>query len=267
MNKKSILVLVLAFSFLASPVSAAPSETAIYKLPDHAREVAPNVFSLGTQYDAESHSIVEGYAFVHKKAAEKLDAKQSAATGKPVGASTCYAYIADGAKWKNTENFTVFAGGGLDGNYILSNMISNVSKWEAAAKNANIVGTGSLSLGTPSDTNILDNKNEVSFASITDSNTIAVTITWGIWSGPTRNRVLSEWDQIYNTNYAWSSAGEAGKMDFENIATHELGHAIGMDHPGGSSCTGESMYAYADYGETNKRDLNAGDIAGIDKLY
>ncbi|MEK6868829.1 MAG: matrixin family metalloprotease, partial [Nanoarchaeota archaeon] len=63
-----------------------------------------------------------------------------------------------------------------------------------------------------------------------------------------------------------NSTGEAGKMDFENIATHELGHSVGMGHPD-STCTEETMYAYADYGETKKRDLNTGDTAGINSLY
>jgi len=55
-------------------------------------------------------------------------------------------------------------------------------------------------------------------------------------------------------------------MDFENIATHELGHAIGLGHPS-STCTEETMYAFASLGETKKRDLNAGDVQGIDGLY
>ena len=55
-------------------------------------------------------------------------------------------------------------------------------------------------------------------------------------------------------------------MDFENIATHELGHSIGMGHPS-SECIEETMYAYADFGETKKRTLNTGDIEGISELY
>lgn len=55
-------------------------------------------------------------------------------------------------------------------------------------------------------------------------------------------------------------------MDFLNIDTHELGHAIGLGHPG-ETCTEKTMFAYADYAEIKKRDLNAGDIAGIRKLH
>jgi predicted Zn-dependent protease len=55
-------------------------------------------------------------------------------------------------------------------------------------------------------------------------------------------------------------------MDFLNVATHELGHAMGLGHPR-DTCTEETMFAYATYAEMKKRDLNAGDIAGIRKLY
>ena len=55
-------------------------------------------------------------------------------------------------------------------------------------------------------------------------------------------------------------------MDFENIATHELGHSVGMGHPA-DECTEETMYRFASEGETKKRDLNAGDIAGVNQLY
>ena len=39
-----------------------------------------------------------------------------------------------------------------------------------------------------------------------------------------------------------------------------------MGHSG-STYTEETMYAYAANGETKKRSLNTGDIAGIDGLY
>ena len=57
-------------------------------------------------------------------------------------------------------------------------------------------------------------------------------------------------------------------MDYENIAQHEIGHAVGMGHaPETSECVEETMYPTASNGETLKRDLNVGDIAGIKALY
>ena len=96
---------------------------------------------------------------------------------------------------------------------------------------------------------------------------IAVTYTWGIFGGPPKSRQLVEWDMIFDSDsFSWSTTGAADAMDFRNIDTHELGHAMGLGHSS-SSCTEETMYAFASNGETKKRDLNAGDIAGINGLY
>lgn len=94
------------------------------------------------------------------------------------------------------------------------------------------------------------------------ASTIAVTYTWS--SGG----VASESDAKYNKQFAWSLSGEANKMDLQNIATHELGHTFGLGHPASNnanSCL--TMYAYADYGETQKRTLGDGDISGIKAIY
>jgi hypothetical protein len=39
-----------------------------------------------------------------------------------------------------------------------------------------------------------------------------------------------------------------------------------MAHPS-DGCVDETMYRFADTGETKKRDLHTGDIAGIQELY
>jgi len=56
-------------------------------------------------------------------------------------------------------------------------------------------------------------------------------------------------------------------MDLQNIATHELGHGVGLGDLYITACSEETMYGYSNYGETKKRTLNAGDIMGIQKLY
>jgi len=231
-------------------------------IPAHAIEVAPEVFYLGQTADIDGTK-VEGYMFVHKKNAAK---PQPSANNAGI---SCYSFLASGAKWKVVEPWVVNTANNqnLDGTFVLSNIGANIQKWENAAS-FNIMGTGSTTSNVlVADQASTDGQNEIYFGSIADPNTIAVTITWGIYSGPIKNRRLVEFDQIYDQDdFAWSSAGEAGKMDFENIATHEIGHGIGMGHPS-SSCTEETMYAYASFGETKKRSLNAGDSAGINALY
>jgi hypothetical protein len=80
-----------------------------------------------------------------------------------------------------------------------------------------------------------------------------------------------EWDQVFNDypekGWTWGDAAvNPTFMDFRNIATHEMGHSFGLGHST-LSYAEETMYPYASPGETKKRDLNSGDIAGINKLY
>lgn len=255
-------------------------------IPEHAIEVAPGVFSLGTGLD--HGRIVEGYAFLrYKKGFGKptgcnndgkcqgwedpscADCTGGGGNGESNG-STCYGFLSKGAKWKALEPYLVNPANtkGLDETFVVSNLATDVEKWETAA-GVDILGSGGATTETlVADLQSPDDKNEVYFADIDSPGAIGVTIVWGIFRGPPSGRELVEWDQVYDDyDFAWSSTGEAGKMDFENIATHELGHSVGLDDLYKDKCTEQTMYGYADYGETKKQTLEAGDIAGVKELY
>ena len=75
---------------------------------------------------------------------------------------------------------------------------------------------------------------------------------------------------IFNSNgFTWGNSTIDGSsvMDLQNIATHELGHAIGLKDLYSSACNTETMYKYSGVGDVQKRDLNGGDIAGVIALY
>ncbi len=55
-------------------------------------------------------------------------------------------------------------------------------------------------------------------------------------------------------------------MDLQNIATHELGHTVGLSDLY-NRCLEETMYGYSSEGETSKRSLNPGDIAGLKAIF
>lgn len=240
-------------------LASANSENKL-KIPKHAVEIAPGLYSLGKAKDKDG-KIVEGLMIIDYK-------KESA---KPSGAgkgTQCYSFLASGAKWKASEPWLINTsnGEGLDEAFVFSSTDANIKKWEDAGA-GDIFGVGTQTTDVLiADQTAPDGTNEVYFGVIDDPSTIAVTIVWGVFSGPVKQRQLVEWDQVFDTDtYNWSSTGESDKMDFENISTHEVGHAFGMGHSGG--CTEETMYAYASNGETKKRDLNSGDIAGINALY
>lgn len=80
---------------------------------------------------------------------------------------------------------------------------------------------------------------------------------------------------MFETNHTWGYAGPTNEtelgdlnvMDLQNIATHELGHGVGLADLYETSCSEVTMYGYSTEGETKKRTLEEPDIIGIQKLY
>lgn len=283
MFKKLLTLASIASSiFLFSGIALAvpPLQTATLTTPGATRTLvlppaadSSSVISLGTAVDPGTGKIVEGIAIIHRKSPAKPSG------GKPGGQTTCYTYLARGAKWKTVEPWVTNPTNirALDATIVFNLLSGGVSKWEDATDGAvgNGVGTDILGPGATTSTTLAadttspDNQNEAYFADISEPGVIAVTIIWGIFSGPTFARELVEWDQVYDdVSYDWSAgaSGVSGKMDFDNIATHELGHSVGMGDLY-NSCIEETMYGYSANGETKKRDLNSGDIQGVNALY
>jgi hypothetical protein len=207
---------------------------------------------------------IERVQFIHWKKGFAKGGGQAARKG----ASSCYAFIARGAKWKTVEPWEVLSGTSDDGigaNAVLSAAGTGVGEWESYG--GNIAGGGSIG-STPVNLNATDGKNVVQFGNDPRAGVIAVTNVWGFFSGPARTREIVEWDMILDRDFDWSNSSQSdpGAMDLLNIVVHELGHAWGMGHPS-DSCTEETMYRFATEGEIKKRDLNTGDIAGIRDLY
>jgi hypothetical protein len=103
----------------------------------------------------------------------------------------------------------------------------------------------------------------------------------GQTSFKTDNNQLVESDIFLNTTFAWSVAagGETGRFDVQSIATHEVGHLLGLGHSalgettlvaGGRRVLGKRavMFPIAyPGGNIDDRSLEADDIAGISGVY
>ena len=271
MKKHITLGIVITLVLSAGLVSVAkPDSTvnpskgqAIVVIPAHAIEVAPGVFSLGIAID--NGRVAEGYAVI----TYKEGFVKPSGVGKPKGTDDCYEFLAKGAKWKTIEPYIVNPTNtrGLSPEFIIDNLAINIEKWEIAA-GVNILGDEVTGIVDGADMDSPDNKNEVYFADVDYEGAIAIAIVWGIFGGPPGRRELVEWDMIFDdVDFDWSATGESGKMDFENIATHELGHSVGLDDLYDERSSEQTMYGYAGYGETKKRTLEDGDINGVYQLY
>jgi hypothetical protein len=68
----------------------------------------------------------------------------------------------------------------------------------------------------------------------------------------------------FNPEAAWSTAVgpvEPGRLDLATVLAHEIGHAIGLDHPGASG----ALMGFSNRGSIER--LMPGDIAGAVALY
>lgn len=204
--------------------------------------------------------------FIHYK---KAFAKPPWAGGNNTTAVKCYGFLARGAKWKIQEPYYVNpTDSGLSSSFVENAVTTGVGEWENYA--GNVFGNGNVDASASYNEGNLDGVNTASFGSYPDNAVIAVTNVWGYFGGPPQTRELVEWDMLFNNSSEWTwgdGLNDPTLMDVQNIATHELGHSFGMADLYDTSCNLETMYGYSTEGETSKRDLNSGDIQGIQELY
>jgi hypothetical protein len=293
--KKIMLIGIVTILLISTSLVTAikPQDTPTNKekgftLPENAKEISPGVYDLGIKIHKGKK--VQGYAFVdYKKGygkptgcnndgvcqgwedADCVDCSGGGGEEPPQEEGcNCYVFLSRGAKWKTIEPWIVNTANneGLNGDAVFDILLDGVVKWETAA-GKDILGSGSTTTETlVADTVSPDDENEVYFGDIAEQGAIAVTIIWGVFGGPPPRRQLVEWDMIFDqVDFDWSVSGESNKMDFDNIATHELGHSCGLGDLYTSDCSQQTMYGYASEGETNKRNLECGDITGISDLY
>jgi len=191
------------------------------------------------------------------------------------GENGYFKLINGGVKWRSTATIEVNpANSGLGSSAVLDAIGIAAAEWDEGEYSGwggvafelftNTIGTTDKDydmLAWTSDR--LDGQNTLIWGNYPKSGVIAVTILWY----NTATKTMVEFDMVFDTDYAWSISGEAGKMDLQNIATHELGHGAGLSDLYQNAAYQETMYGYSDFGEVGKRDLYTGDIQGITKLY
>lgn len=133
---------------------------------------------------------------------------------------------------------------------------------QAAAQDWNAVIGGiqfqsTVATGTAIDHN---NINELVFAADVfgqafDPNTVAVTTTWR------RGNQRTEADILFNSARNWDFS------DLKRVALHELGHALGLDHPDEAGQSFPAPLPIMNSRLTSNDTLTADDITGAQNLY
>ncbi len=120
-------------------------------------------------------------------------------------------------------------------------------------------------MGTTKRTNqSLDGYNVISWQPIDGTDdTLALTTYW--YNLATQEMI--EFDIVFDEDESWSASGELGKHDIQNVGTHEVGHTLVLEDLYDAGDSEQTMYGYCTRGETKKRTLEAGDIAGIRHIY
>ncbi|MBI1742684.1 matrixin family metalloprotease [Candidatus Acetothermia bacterium] len=109
-------------------------------------------------------------------------------------------------------------------------------------------------------------------------------VSWGTIDGPGRalaqtsftyqGTQMVSFSILFDASESWGILGadicptvQGKTIDIQDIATHEIGHALGLGHTGSRKDRALTMYPSAQPGETLKRSLGAGDKAGVAALY
>ena len=198
---------------------------------------------------------LERIDFIHYAKPENL--------GKPGKTEACYKLL--GVKWKSFPvSYVVNPNntGGLSESFVTSEISTSAETWDASTSSE--LFNNAYTVNYTAAYGVQNFVNAIDFGDYPDDRVIAVT---SVWYTP-KGRQVVEFDIRFNTRFSWGDAVvNSTVMDLQNIATHELGHGVGLDDIYSTTCSEVTMYGYSSYGETQKRTLEQPDITGLQKMY
>ncbi|MEK6875522.1 MAG: matrixin family metalloprotease [Nanoarchaeota archaeon] len=183
--------------------------------------------------------------------------------GKPSKTDTCYKLM--GVKWNTLPvNYIINPTnpGGLSNEFVINTISTSAETWDSSTSNELFNDTPTINY--TAQYGVQNFKNALAFGDYPSDNVIAVTSVWYTRIG----RQIVEFDMLFNTRFIWGDASlNSSVMDLENIATHELGHSVGLNDIYSTTCSTVTMYGYSTEGEISKRSLEQPDITGLQRMY
>ena len=170
-----------------------------------------------------------------------------------------------GAKWKTFPVVYKIHQGGLPSTGNRSEFVAIHAGFEAWQRLEDSAITFAYGGATEAKVAALDGTNLISFQDDTydfGSRVVAVTLTSfrrGIDAPP-----ILDADILFSPNEIFSTSGAPGTFDLQSVATHEIGHLLGLDHTAIVSAT---MNPLAGSGVTFFRVLQTDDRIGCSVLY